>query len=403
MKNIIRFIFLVFCLYLNSNPLHAQWVQTNSSSYPDPDIHSFAVLGANLFVGTYDGIFLSTNNGTSWTVVDSGLTNIDVYVLVANGTNLLAGGFGVFLSTNNGTSWTAVSRGLPTYAAVVALAISGSNLIAGDVFGNFLLTNNDTSWTAVKVGLTNNIVNAFAVSGTNLFAGGSGVFLSTDNGISWTAAGLTKNSVRAFAVNGTNLFAGTDGGVFLSSNNGTSWTAVSSGLTNTDVCALAVNGTNLFAGTFFGDVFLSTNNGTSWTAVSSGLPANVRIYTLCVNGSNLFAGTTGSGIWKRPISEMVTGVEENHNQFPNCFALLQNYPNPFNPSTNISFNLLSKSFVSLKVFDIIGREVATIVSGEMLAGSYSRQWNAASMSSGIYFYRLQAGSFIETKKLLLLK
>jgi hypothetical protein len=85
------------------------------------------------------------------------------------------------------------------------------------------------------------------------------------------------------------------------------------------------------------------------------------------------------------------------------FVLLQNYPNPFNPTTTISFSLPSRSFVSLKVFDILGREVATIVSEEMSAGSYSRQWNAAQMSSGIYFYRLQAGTYIEMKKLVFLK
>jgi hypothetical protein len=71
--------------------------------------------------------------------------------------------------------------------------------------------------------------------------------------------------------------------------------------------------------------------------------------------------------------------------------LSQNYPNPFNPSTIISFTLPSKSFVSLKVIDVLGRAVATLVSDEMPAGNYSRQWNAANMSSGIYFYRVQAG------------
>jgi hypothetical protein len=88
---------------------------------------------------------------------------------------------------------------------------------------------------------------------------------------------------------------------------------------------------------------------------------------------------------------------------PKVFALSQNFPNPFNPSTMISFDLPVKSFVSLKVFDLIGREVASIVSEEMSAGNYTRQWNAANMSSGIYFYRLQAGSFSETKKLVLLR
>ena len=85
------------------------------------------------------------------------------------------------------------------------------------------------------------------------------------------------------------------------------------------------------------------------------------------------------------------------------FTLSQNYPNPFNPTTTISFSLLSKSFVSLKVYDMLGREIATIASEEMSAGYHSRQWNAANMSSGIYFYRMQAGSYSETRKLVLLR
>ncbi len=97
------------------------------------------------------------------------------------------------------------------------------------------------------------------------------------------------------------------------------------------------------------------------------------------------------------------GVANTDKTLPSEFELDQNYPNPFNPSTNISFSLPSKSFVSLKIFDALGREVSTILSVELLAGKYSRQWNAAGLPSGIYFYRLQAGSFNETKKMILLK
>jgi hypothetical protein len=85
------------------------------------------------------------------------------------------------------------------------------------------------------------------------------------------------------------------------------------------------------------------------------------------------------------------------------YKLQQNFPNPFNPSTTISFNLPSRSFVTLKIFDVMGREVSTIVSGEMQAGYYLRQWNASGYPSGVYFYRLQAGAFTETKHLLLLR
>jgi lysophospholipase L1-like esterase len=103
------------------------------------------------------------------------------------------------------------------------------------------------------------------------------------------------------------------------------------------------------------------------------------------------------------VGELSTGMNEKSENLPNTFSLLQNYPNPFNPTTTISFGLPVKSYVSLKIFDSLGREAATIVSKEMSAGSHSKEWNASNMSSGIYFYRLQAGSFTETKKLVLLR
>ena len=88
---------------------------------------------------------------------------------------------------------------------------------------------------------------------------------------------------------------------------------------------------------------------------------------------------------------------------PNSFELSQNYPNPFNPSTSIAFTIPSRVFVSLKVFDILGREVSAILSEELEAGRYTRQWNAPGLSSGVYIYRLQAGTYSEMKKLLLLR
>jgi hypothetical protein len=88
---------------------------------------------------------------------------------------------------------------------------------------------------------------------------------------------------------------------------------------------------------------------------------------------------------------------------PKAFALTQNYPNPFNPSTTIKYDLPIESRVSLKVFDILGREVATLVNEDQKAGYKSTVWNGAGLASGIYYYRLQAGDFTATRKLLLLK
>jgi len=258
-------------------------------------------------------------------------------------------------------------------------------------------------------------INCFAVNGSNLFAGtDGGVFRSTNNGTSWTAVntGLTDTYVLSLAVSGSNLFAGTDGGVFRSTNNGTSWTAVNTGLTNTDVSSLAVNGSNLFAGTGDG-VFLSTNNGTSWTAVNTGLTSRI-VDALAVNGSNLFAGTEDGGVWRRPLSEMVTGVEDDFSQAPFGFTLEQNYPNPFwseatsrsagNPATTIRYQLPTTTQVVLKIYNTFGQEVRTLVNARQPAGVNAVVWDGRDesgkeVSSGIYIYRLQTGESIQSRKL----
>jgi hypothetical protein len=117
----------------------------------------------------------------------------------------------------------------------------------------------------------------------------------------------------------------------------------------------------------------------------------------------LYAGTYDAGICYRKLADLLVNIALRNLQNPDKFILNQNYPNPFNPSTTISFSLPSHSFVSLKVFDLLGKEVATIVSEELPAGNYKRIWNAENLASGIYFYRLQAGNFTETKKLILMK
>jgi ligand-binding sensor domain-containing protein len=165
-----QFICLALAIVLLCPFASAQQMKSNGPY--GGSIHSFAVSGTNLFVGTGGGgVFLSTDNGSSWTEVNSGLMNTCVYSLAVSGTNLIAGtNGGVFLSTNNGTSWTSTGPGFA--AEVFSLAVSGTNLFAGTiVYGIFLSTNNGRSWTAASAGLTNKWVWSLAVSGTNLFAG----------------------------------------------------------------------------------------------------------------------------------------------------------------------------------------------------------------------------------------
>ena len=136
-------------------------------------------------------------------------------------------------------------------------------------------------------------------------------------------------------------------------------------------------------------------------AVGDGLMDFAVVNCLAVLGTNLFAGTD-NGVWYRPLSEMITDVK-NTTRLPKNFTLYQNYPNPFNPSTKIRYSIPQFSKVIIKVYDILGNEIKTLVNKEKPVGTYEITWNAANLPSGIYFYQLKSGNFIETKKMILLK
>ena len=109
----------------------------------------------------------------------------------------------------------------------------------------------------------------------------------------------------------------------------------------------------------------------------------------------------GARIFK--ITYNVTDVKPISSRIPDSYKLNQNYPNPFNPSTNIEYSIPSESFVELKVYDVLGKEVSVLVSGQVNAGFYEIEFDATTLPSGIYFYKLQAGDFVETKKMVLMK
>jgi hypothetical protein len=102
------------------------------------------------------------------------------------------------------------------------------------------------------------------------------------------------------------------------------------------------------------------------------------------------------------VSDQPTEIKDK-NILPTEFVLEQNYPNPFNPVTSLQYTIGSRQYVSLKVYDILGREVVTVVNEEKLAGSYEIVFDAPELSSGIYYYRLETNGFSQTKKMILLK
>ncbi len=428
----------------------ANW---NTTTLQQGSTHSVAVISSNVLAGTHNnGVHRTANNGSTWTAVNNGFRASAISALASYGTNLYAGGFtppvvskstdegatwaatlpnqprallakgtsvfagtvgqGLYRSLDNGATWSQASTGGNGY--FTALIAKGTYLFAGSpnpsvlsMRGIYRSGDNGATWSQVNNGLTYKRVYAFAVGGTNLFAGTSdgGVFISADDGGTWTQSnsGLTNTNVIALAASGTNLFAGTyGGGVFFSGNSGASWTAVNSGLTNLYISSFAVYGSNVFVGTQ-GGIFVTADNGTNWTSVSTGLSGSTSIGALEIMGTTLFAGTGGTGVWRRPLAEMISIPKQDASTAPAALRLEQNFPNPFNPSTTISYSLPSDAAVQLRVFDALGREVAVLVNEMKSVGSHNVQFNAGGLNSGLYLYRLEANGAVLGGKMTLMK
>ena len=192
----------------------------------------------------------------------------------------------------------------PKGGGVESLSVSGTNLYAKN-FGEVLISeNNASSWSKLNVGTSGTYIDYFYAKDSNLlaFTTGSGLYISNDNGTTWSPYIWTKISgsyqVASCVFKDSDIFAGTrQGGVYLSTDNGYNWLPVNNGLTDTLVNTLAVIDTQIFAGTKWGGVFVSSNNGTSWPSTNTGL-TNLQIYSLIVKDSTLFAGTWNGGVFK---------------------------------------------------------------------------------------------------------
>lgn len=212
---------------------------------------------------------------------------------------------------------------------------------------------------------------------------------------------LSTVSVRSFASAGPNLYAGGWGNVYLSTDTGGTWVGLKSGLPGQYVEAIAADDAHLLAGTFGDGVLFSTDGGATWEKGNNGL-ADYSLFALAIHGGYAFAGAN-SGIWRCPLSHLITSVGPDVTALPGQFDLSQNYPNPFNPATVIRYALPTSSYVALTVFNELGQEVTTPVRGEQEAGYHDVKFDGTGLSSGVYFYRLVAGDYVSTKKLLLLQ
>ena len=420
------------------------WVASHAGLEPKLLAHAFHQSGSSYFIATdFYGVYRSTDNGATWTAVNSGLTTANgrprsVFDITSVGSTLIASADnGVYRSTNNGTSWSRVTAGLPSISRDLRFRplVTIGNVVLGfaGASGIYRSTDEGQTWTRTNTGFPNDFtVRNFAVSGSRLFAAVSistgenrdrSVWTSTDNGQTWAPTAFNQTGFGAYAIaaSGNTVWVGGVGfprGLFRSTDNGTTWAPLNlSGSTDpipTDnVNSLAVSGATLLAlGGGPPTLFVSTNAGNTWIRTMSGLPVSNASTLLGNAGKVAFMGTSaylayyfddsnGGGVWRREAAQLSTPTHANKQ--PTDFQLEQNYPNPFNPSTTITYQLPIASNVSLKVFDMLGREVATLVNERQNAGQYQVRFDATRLASGMYFYRLQAGGYIETKKMMLVK
>jgi hypothetical protein len=401
------FLFGIASISATANSQGISWQEMGLSNVGS--INALTLSAHGVVAGTdAAGVFLSSDGGSSWTEINSGLANLHIRSLSVDSSGMFfcgTQGSGIFLSTNGGTGWTQTN--MPTLWTIRALASKSHALVFAGTSGGgmFRSTNAGVSWDHADSGLTDPFVRVVAVSPSGtLFAGtaSAGVFRSTDDGDSWELTGIQPDwEYRALAItdDGT-VFAGSLGnGVFRSTNSGADWIQVNQGLSNLTVEYLGVNRVgHVFAATRFGGIFRSADNGDTWLEVNSGL-TNLDVRCLAADGADMMYAGTAMGVFRSSGPTSVMGSAP----LPAAIPLEQNYPNPFNPTTTIRYELLKEARVELKVYNILGQEVMALVNETQKAGRYSADFGGERFASGVYFYGLRAGEFVTTRKMLLLK
>lgn len=387
--------------------------------------HSNAVL----LYGSQSGprLHRSTNNGDTWEEISAGLPGAVSDIFSFNGMLYAVYLSTVYTSTNLGETWTPLSSVTVTgNGALIGMAADGSTLYA---FSNrksvFTSTNNGTSWgehiindpgsfTMADFCAVGNRFVATVIGGTTV----NGAWISEDGGTNWTRRNPPTAASNVYALNSF-VFGLTFGsGVYRMESAGSDWSASNTGVPDSGQFVIPYSATSRGNELYIyyiqlvsnrTGVLVSVNHGQSWTALdTTGFPpANAAgsARRIAANAASMFfynyATTAAGGVYRSPLAP--SPVEESASRSPVAFDLHQNFPNPFNPTTHIGFRIANPGVVSLKVYDLSGREVRTLVSGNLQAGGHETQFDAAGLASGVYFYRLDVNGTGSVKRMLFLK
>lgn len=363
----------------------------------------------------------STNGGLNWTCKLSNPFPILSDVHFTNTNTGWAAGESLFRTTNGGENWSNVFGAGGSIISVFArtedsLYFAGARTINGQVTG-FIgrSTNVGLTFDTVSVSNSRYIREIYYTENQTGWYAGESIFGSLlikhtpQHGFVYhNVTGYDNNNFYSvFFLNQNTGWIGGNGIVLKTTNGGENWI---NQLTTHAIKVRSIQFTNGNTGWFCGDslaggkIYCSTNGGDSW----------IQQFVAAGNNPSLFIANenlgwaVGIGGNRRTTNGGFTGVELLSEKIPEKYALSQNYPNPFNPVTKIKFDIPSvgqrHAFdTKIIIYDLLGREVATLVNDQLKPGSYEVDWDGSGFASGVYFYSLVTPDYVETKRMVLLK
>ncbi len=412
-----------------------QW--TKSAGIGSSFVGSFTASGNTLFstvgAASPDSIYISSDNGATWSFTTGDTVPLIGTAMVAMGTDLVVGSNepgGSYYSTNEGSKWASNVLDFPL-PNLSRFSISSLTEIAGTIFcgtigGVYQQTTLGAAWTPDTVGMEFSggypSISSFAVSGSDFFAGTeeAGVYLSTNNGASWSPINnglptsyFTGTTVGDMTTIGTTLFAillDTDqihSEIYSTTNNGQTWARSNLQSQNwNNVQGFISIGQNLYVAADT-SVYLSTDNGANWVPENLGFPAtgdnNGYIVTITTSGPNLVVGTYGDGIWTRKLSEFpMSSVSPNANADLKEGLSLSLSENPASDEgTKIEYTLLSGGQIQILLMDELGRTVRMLQDGFAATGMNEITLDAHTLVPGTYFVRATANGMTAMQKLVI--
>jgi photosystem II stability/assembly factor-like uncharacterized protein len=438
MKNVFLFCF-VFCCSLIINAQTPEWRYLKGFPPLSNQFDNFQdvfFLNANTgWTMTGGGMVLkTTNQGAHWNIIHNDTSKhfykcLKFYDALTGYSGSSSASAPLYKTTNGGVNW-AVITNIPLSPATgmssVSIISSSTVYACGSFVGNPQFaksTNGGTSWTVVSLStFLLGVSDIYFINANTGLAGGygEGLYLNTSKGIVLQTSNGGSNWTKRItsSVIGTNVWQ------FSFQPGGTAGTAVLEGLAAPSYFLKTLNGglsweeVQFLSGQYASQTIGFKNQNTGWIGGSKLLNAPVYATTnggftyqeqywgrnlsriIFINDTLGYA--SGYSIYKYSISPTI-GIENLSEVNPESYTLYQNYPNPFNPITNVKFSIVNSGEVKLVVYDIMGKEVQTLVNERLQHGTYTTQWNASNYTSGVYFYKMQTESFTETKRMILIK